>query len=250
MAQKEKIKNLISAALIVITGSALFIFLMLALDWYIGLPALALVIAGSVFAWKKLSQRVKRIITENIFIIITGASAIIVIAFVLYLLIHIFLLGKSHISWSFFFTEPTEGLTEGGIFPAIVGTALLVIIMSIVGVPIGTITAIYLTEYAKEKSILARVIRFAVNTLAGVPAIVFGLFGLGFFIGTVGKQIDTWNSDSRIEKIQTVLEAAPQQYKVDDKFGVNSVREILAADDADYWAEEIEILKVLPEVYG
>ena len=62
--------------------------------------------------------------------------------------------------------------------------------MSIAGVPVGTLTAIYLSEYASQKSIFARLIRFAVNTLAGVPAIVFGLFGLGFFIQFVGSGVD------------------------------------------------------------
>jgi len=81
-------------------------------------------------------------------------------------------------------------MTAGGIYPAIIGTFLLVVIMSIAGVPIGTITAIYLSEYASNKSLLARTIRFAVNTLAGVPAIVFGLFGLGFFIQFVGSGMD------------------------------------------------------------
>ena len=70
------------------------------------------------------------------------------------------------------------------------GTFLLVVIMSIAGVPVGTLTAIYLSEYASQKSIFARLIRFAVNTLAGVPAIVFGLFGLGFFIQFVGSGVD------------------------------------------------------------
>jgi len=81
-------------------------------------------------------------------------------------------------------------MTEGGIFPAIVGTALLVVIMSLAGVPIGTVTALYLSEYASRTSRIARAIRFAVNTLAGVPAIVFGLFGLGFFVQFVGGGMD------------------------------------------------------------
>jgi phosphate transport system permease protein len=81
-------------------------------------------------------------------------------------------------------------MTEGGIFPAIAGTALLVIIMSLAGVPVGTATAIYLSEYASARSVLTRAIRFAVNTLAGVPAIVFGLFGLGFFVQFVGSGLD------------------------------------------------------------
>jgi phosphate transport system permease protein len=81
-------------------------------------------------------------------------------------------------------------MMEGGIFPAIYGTALLVIIMSIAAVPFGAITAIYLSEYAHEKSWLAQTIRFAVRTLATVPSIIFGLFGLGFFIQFVGTGMD------------------------------------------------------------
>ena len=81
-------------------------------------------------------------------------------------------------------------MMKGGIFPAIYGTVLLVLIMSVAAVPFGTITAIYLTEYAHEKSIMAQTIRFAVRTLATVPSIIFGLFGLGFFIKFVGTGMD------------------------------------------------------------
>ena len=87
-------------------------------------------------------------------------------------------------------------MTEGGIFPAIVGTVLLVFIMSVFCVPIGTITAIYLNEYASKKSFFTKLIRFAVNTLSGVPSIVFGLFGLGFFIQFIGGGIDRFFNDN------------------------------------------------------
>ncbi len=72
-------------------------------------------------------------------------------------------------------------MTKGGILPAIVGTAVMTIIMAVAAVPFGVITAIYLAEYANEKSIFARTIRFAVKTLAVVPSIIFGLFGLRIF---------------------------------------------------------------------
>ncbi|MDL1894352.1 phosphate ABC transporter permease PstA, partial [Sphingobacteriales bacterium CHB3] len=98
--------------------------------------------------------------------------------------------AKDTISWEFLTAAPREGMTEGGIFPAIIGTVLLVLLMSIAGVPAGAITAVYLSEYASQKSIIARSIRFAVNTLAGVPSIVFGLFGLGFFVQFVGGGMD------------------------------------------------------------
>jgi phosphate transport system permease protein len=98
--------------------------------------------------------------------------------------------GAGHITWAFLSSAPAEGMTEGGIFPAIVGTFMLVVIMSMVGVPVGTITAIYLSEYVGRGSKFAQAIRFAVNTLAGIPAIVFGLFGLGFFVQFTGGAMD------------------------------------------------------------
>ncbi|HSQ75937.1 MAG TPA: phosphate ABC transporter permease PstA [Bacteroidota bacterium] len=122
---------------------------------------------------------------------LTALAAFMIIAIVILVMGTIIIGGKDVLTWEFLTAAPTEGMTEGGIFPAIVGTALLVIIMSIAGVPVGTITAIYLSEYASTRSRLARAIRFAVNTLAGVPAIVFGLFGLGFFVQFVGGGMDS-----------------------------------------------------------
>jgi len=89
----------------------------------------------------------------------------------------------------FLFTEPREANTEGGIAPALFGTVLLVLLMSIAVVPLGVITAVYMTEYARP-GILLRLANQAVNNLAGVPSIVFGMFGLAFFIYGVGGTID------------------------------------------------------------
>ena len=91
--------------------------------------------------------------------------------------------------WSVLSTEPREANTEGGIFPAIFGTVMMVIIMSIVVVPFGVLAALYLREYAKQGT-LVRLVRIAVNNLAGVPSIVFGVFGLGFFIYAIGGTLD------------------------------------------------------------
>jgi phosphate transport system permease protein len=120
----------------------------------------------------------------------TALCAISIIAVIVIIMVIIIIGGGSHLTWEFLTSFPQEGMTKGGIFPAIYGTALLVIIMSIAAVPFGTITAIYLVEYANQKSIMAKIIRFAVRTLAGVPAIIFGLFGLGFFIKFVGGGMD------------------------------------------------------------
>lgn len=92
--------------------------------------------------------------------------------------------------WSVLSTEPRESNTEGGIFPAIFGTVMMVIIMSLVVAPFGVLAALYLREYAKQGT-LVRLVRIAVNNLAGVPSIVFGVFGLGFFIYAIGGTLDT-----------------------------------------------------------
>lgn len=89
----------------------------------------------------------------------------------------------------FLVEDPRESNTEGGVFPAIFGTVMMVILMSLVAVPFGVIAALYLREYAKQGAFV-RLVRIAVNNLAGIPSIVFGVFGLGFFIYFVGGTID------------------------------------------------------------
>lgn len=91
--------------------------------------------------------------------------------------------------WEFVSDEPREANTEGGIFPAIFGTVMMVLIMSVLVTPFGVIAAVYLREYAKQGPII-RLIRIAVNNLAGVPSIVYGVFGLGFFVYYIGGSID------------------------------------------------------------
>lgn len=118
-----------------------------------------------------------------------AASAIIMLILVV-ILGNVFLGGYGIISWEFLTKAPEHGMTSGGIWPPIFGTVALVILMTIAVVPIGVMTAIYLHEYTRPGSKIARMIRIAVNNLAGVPSIVFGLFGLGFFIGFVGQNID------------------------------------------------------------
>ena len=85
--------------------------------------------------------------------------------------------------------DPREANTEGGIFPAIFGTIMMVIMMSIIVTPFGVIAAVYMREYAKQ-GFITRLIRIAVNNLAGVPSIVYGVFGLGFFVYILGGNID------------------------------------------------------------
>jgi len=85
--------------------------------------------------------------------------------------------------------EPRESNTEGGLFPAIFGTIMLIFIMSLFSFPLGVIAAVYLREYARE-GLVVRIVRIAVNNLAGIPSIVYGIFGLGFFVYGIGGAID------------------------------------------------------------
>ncbi len=91
--------------------------------------------------------------------------------------------------WEFVSDEPREANTEGGVFPAIFGTVMMVLIMSVFVTPMGIVAAVYLREYAKQGP-LTRLIRISVNNLAGVPSIVYGVFGLGFFVYFLGGNID------------------------------------------------------------
>ncbi len=94
-----------------------------------------------------------------------------------------------HNLWSFLSDDPREANTEGGIFPAIFGTVMMTMLMAIIVTPFGVLAAVYLREYAKQNT-LTRIIRIAVNNLAGVPAIVYGVFGLGFFVYVLGGSLD------------------------------------------------------------
>jgi phosphate transport system permease protein len=91
--------------------------------------------------------------------------------------------------WEFLSGDPRESNTEGGIYPAIFGTVMMVMLMSVLAVPFGVLAALYLREYARQ-GLVVRIVRIGVNNLAGVPSIVFGVFGLGFFVYIVGGSID------------------------------------------------------------
>jgi len=99
--------------------------------------------------------------------------------------------------WDLFFTDPRESNQDGGLYPAIFGTVLMVFLMAVTCFPLGVLAGIYLGEYAKDGP-LVRVVRIAVNNLAGIPSVVYGIFGLGFFIYLVGGQLDRWLYPERI----------------------------------------------------
>ena len=122
---------------------------------------------------------------------LTLAAVFIVVTILAVILLNVILGGIGAVNWRFLTHPPENGMESGGIFPAIFGTVAMVMIMVIAVVPVGVLTAVYLHEYTRPDSIVTRLIRIAINNLAGVPSIVFGLFGLGFFVGFLGAGIDS-----------------------------------------------------------
>jgi phosphate transport system permease protein len=157
-----------------------------------------------------------RRVADRIAVTLLGSSVVLIVAILAVIVANIVTHGAAAVTWEFLTQPPRQGLTAGGIMPAIAGTAALVILMSIVAVPLGVATAVYLHEYTPAEglnlawrrfrvskvpgrrklffralsALLATITRSAVANLAGVPSIVFGLFGLGFFIQFVGRGID------------------------------------------------------------
>jgi phosphate transport system permease protein len=116
---------------------------------------------------------------------IWGAAAV-TVGFLFWIIWYILSNGLQHVDWNFITDNYTRTGTEHGIFPMIVATIYMVIASIAVAAPLGIMTAIYLTEYAKVGSRLVKVIRFCTESLAGIPSIIFGLFGMTFFVSILG----------------------------------------------------------------
>ena len=123
----------------------------------------------------------KKHITEKFFYFLLLFITMIVVAFVLGIIIYLIVKGSGAINWEFLSQKPREGMKAGGIFPAIIGTIYLIIGTIIISLPIGIFSAIYLNEYATRNK-FTRIIRLSIVNMAGVPSVVFGLFGLAFFV--------------------------------------------------------------------
>lgn len=122
-----------------------------------------------------------RKIEHSLGYLIVTICAIIVLLFLAVILFDIFSKGAGVLSWSFITESPREGMTAGGVFPALMGTLIVTLITIVFSFPIGVATAIYLNEYAKQ-NFTTRLIRASIRNLAGVPSIVYGLFGVALFV--------------------------------------------------------------------
>ena len=128
-----------------------------------------------------------------VFTSLTGLATLFILGVLAIIIANVVWHGWSTFSWRFLTGSADQDMfdvNKAGVLPMVIGTALRVLVMTIFVVPVGVITAVYLTEYAHSTALTTRVIRGAVNNLAGVPSIVFGLFGLGFFISFIGRGLD------------------------------------------------------------
>ncbi|MBW3139485.1 phosphate ABC transporter permease PstA [Ferrimonas balearica] len=124
--------------------------------------------------------------TDKLLTGLIWGSAIFTMAFLVWILAYIISNGLAHVDWGFITNNYTRTGEESGIWPMIMGTIYMVIVSILIAGPIGIMTAIYLTEYAKPGSKLVKVIRFCTESLAGIPSIIYGLFGLTFFVTILG----------------------------------------------------------------
>jgi len=122
-----------------------------------------------------------RYFKQSVFFSLVRASALIITLALGGIIFYIFYNGYSVISWDFITKPPTDSMTKGGIMPAIIGTIYLTLGAIAIGLPLGIASAVYLTEYARQGKVV-RAIKIGINCLAGVLSVVFGLFGLGFFV--------------------------------------------------------------------
>ncbi|MFA0568095.1 phosphate ABC transporter permease PstA [Vibrio gallaecicus] len=138
----------------------------------------------------KIQDRVKlkqaRQNKDNVLKVFIWGAAAVTVGFLFWIIWYILSNGLQHVDWNFVTDDYTRTGTEQGIFPMIISTIYMVIASISVAAPLGIMTAIYLTEYAKVGSRLVKVIRFCTESLAGIPSIIFGLFGMTFFVSILG----------------------------------------------------------------
>ncbi|MGK7344940.1 MAG: phosphate ABC transporter permease PstA [Candidatus Nitrospinota bacterium M3_3B_026] len=204
-------------------------------------------------------MRDRRFFYEKVFSSLSNAAAAVVVGVVFFILGLILVKGAGHVSWKFLTTEPTADATEGGILSPIKGTILLVFWMSIMTAPLGAVIAIYLNEVS-AKNWLYNTVMSSVRTLAAVPSIVYGLFGLAFYVTVVGGGLD-WllGYEDRVFQERCLLWAAVTMGTLTLPTNVISVTEALklvpdeqrhAAICLGYTKWEVIKWVVLPQAVG
>jgi phosphate transport system permease protein len=167
------------------------------------------------------SKRIKQFVAFSILFLLS----LIVTILLLVILGFIIVKGFSVVSWEFLTSMPTEGMTGGGIFPAIVGTMCLILGSITIAFPIGVLSGIYTQEYAKD-GFVKKTIKLMTNNLAGIPSIVFGLFGMSLFVNTFGfgDSILAGSLTLGLLVLPVVIRTTEEALKaVDDSFRIGSL---------------------------
>lgn len=130
-------------------------------------------------------RRIKRArFVSNLGFLLFALPLVLFLGFIVYMFVYLLRNGLGVVGWRFLTQPPLAGMTEGGIWPCIVGTVLVTFVSLVFSVPVGVLSAIYLSEYAPN-NLLTRMVRSSVRSLAGIPSIVYGLFGLALFVSAL-----------------------------------------------------------------
>ncbi|MEW2638711.1 phosphate ABC transporter permease PstA [Vibrio cholerae] len=171
-----------------------------------------------------------RVLKDNILRTFIWISAALTVGFLFWIIWYILSNGLQYVNWKFVTDNYTHTGDEHGIFPMIVSTVYMVVASIAVAAPIGIMTAIYLTEYAKVGSRLVKIIRFCTESLAGIPSIIFGLFGMTFFVAILGLGFSILSGALTlsililpviIRTTEEALMAVPQTYR-EGSYGVGA----------------------------
>jgi phosphate transport system permease protein len=171
------------------------------------------------------------LITQRLAVVLLWALTAVTICVLLFIIGFILTRGLPHLTWAFLTEAPRSMGREGGVFPMIVGTAFVAGLAVLIAAPIGVATAVYLTEYTREGKMTA-VIRFGADCLAGIPSIIFGLFGFVFFVITLGMGYSVLAGaltltlmvlPTIIRTTEEAIRAVPQSYR-DVSYGLGSSR--------------------------
>jgi len=176
-------------------------------------------------------MRISPAATQRLAVTVMWSLTVLTVGVLVFIITYILANGLPHVDWEFLTEAPRSMGREGGILPMIVGTAAVTGLAVLIAAPIGLVTAIYLTEYTRESKLTA-VIRFGADCLAGIPSIIFGLFGFVFFVITLGMgysilagalTIALMVLPTIIRTSEEAIRAVPQAYR-DVSYGLGSTR--------------------------
>ncbi|ACI16977.1 phosphate ABC transporter permease [Coprothermobacter proteolyticus DSM 5265] len=131
--------------------------------------------------------------SDSAWVVVSGVAYFSAVIFVIWVAVHLYILSEGKLSLEFLFTNPTNGMTAGGVFAPLFGSLYLALWVLVISTPLGVLAGVYFAEFAPDNT-LTRLLRSSIRTLSGVPAIVFGLFGLAFFVRLMNLRLSLLSS--------------------------------------------------------